>query len=139
MRISALDIGTKYIGIAITDEMGTIPQPLETYKRGSLKEDLKFFDDFVEKFKIKKMIIGYPLHMDGNESKMSLFVKKFFNKLKHRWSDIEVLLWDERLTTEQSELILSTSKKKIREKKTLKDKIAASFILRSYLENNAIN
>ena len=134
MRILALDIGKKYIGIAITDETGVLPQPFDTYKRGTLKEDLKFFDDFINKFNVKKIVIGYPVHMDGKESEMSLFVKKFFYKLRHRWADTEVLLWDERLTTEQAEEILHSTKKKIREKKTLKDKIAASFILRSYLE-----
>ena len=134
MRILALDIGKKYIGIAITDETGILPQPYDTYKRGTLKEDLRFFDDFINKFNVKKIVIGYPVHMDGKESEMSLFVKKFFYKLRHRWAETEVLLWDERLTTEQAEEVLSNSKKKIREKKTLKDKIAASFILRSYLE-----
>ncbi len=134
MRILALDIGKKYIGIAITDETGVLPQPFDTYKRGTLKEDLNFFDDFINKFNIKKIVIGYPVHMDGKESEMSLFVKKFFYKLRHRWAETEVLLWDERLTTEQAEEVLSNSKKKIREKKTLKDKIAASFILKSYLE-----
>lgn len=135
MRILALDIGKKYIGIALTDETGILPQPFDTYTRGTLKEDLKFFDDFIKKYDVQKIVIGYPVHMDGKESEMSLFVKKFFYKLRHRWKDIEVLLWDERLTTEQAEEILSNSKKKIKEKKTLKDKIAASFILRSYLEH----
>ena len=133
MRIAALDVGTKYIGIALTDEMGIIPQPFKTYRRNRLKDDLNFFDDFVLKYNIKKLIIGYPLHMDGQESQMSMFIKKFFYKLRHRWPQTKVILWDERLTTEEAEKIIAINKKKIRENKILKDKIAASLILKNYL------
>ena len=135
MRILGLDIGSKYIGIAITDETGTISQPLGSYNRKGLKGDLAFFDNFVKKHNIKKVIVGYPLNMDDSENEMSRFVKKFYFKIRDRWN-IPVILWDERLTTEQAEAVLRESNKlKHIKRKELKDKISAALILQSFLES----
>ncbi len=133
MRVLGLDIGTKYIGMAITDETGSIAQPFASYTRQGLKKDLLFFDNFVKKHNIKKIIVGYPLNMDDTENEMSIFVKNFYNKIKKRWQ-IPVILWDERLTTEQAENALRESNKvKFIKRKELKDKVAASLILASYI------
>jgi len=134
MRILGLDIGKKYIGIAITDETGTISQPLASFTRKGLKQDLIIFDKFIKKHNIKKIIVGYPLNMDDTENEMSRFIKKFYHKIRDRW-DIPVILWDERLTTEEAESVLRESNKiKHIKQKTLKDKISAALILKSYLQ-----
>jgi putative Holliday junction resolvase len=138
MRMASLDVGKKYIGIAITDETGAIATPFQTYKRQTLKLDLQFFDYFIKKYKIKKLIIGYPLNFDDTENEMSRFVKKFYHKLKDRWG-IPVILFDERYTTDEAENIIKQfNKKKLISKKELKDKIAAAVILKSYIETNRI-
>jgi len=134
MKILALDVGTKTIGMAVSDPMEMIATPVGCYKRKSLKKDLEFFDEYIKKNKIEKVIVGYPLYLDGKESKMTKFVRKFYYKIKDRWG-IPVELWDERLTTEEAIEILKERNikdyKKIKEKK---DEISAALILRSYLE-----
>jgi len=136
MRIVALDVGTKYIGIAITDETQTIAQPYLTYRRKGLKKDLEFFGEFLEKHNVEKIVIGYPLFLDGTESKMSLYVKKFYNKMKQKF-DLEIILWDERLSTEETEEILNQFNRNLKKRKTLKDKIAAALILKDFLKNQS--
>ena len=139
MKILALDVGTKTIGLAISDKLGIVATPFGCYKRQTLKKDLEFFDEFIKKNKIDMVIVGFPVYLDGKESKMSKFVKKFYYKIKDRWG-IKVELWDERLTTEEAIEILKEKNindyKKIKAKK---DEISAAIILRSYLEAKSNN
>ena len=139
MKILAMDVGTKTIGLAISDKLGVVATPFGCYKRQTLKKDLEFFDEFIEKNKIDMVIVGFPVYLDGKESKMSKFVKKFYYKIKDRWG-IKVELWDERLTTEEAIEILKEKNindyKKIKAKK---DEISAAIILRSYLEAKSNN
>jgi len=134
MKILALDVGTKTIGMAVSDKLGILATPAGCYKRKTLKKDLEYFDEYIKKNNIEKVIVGYPVYLDGKESKMTKYVKKFYYKIKDRWG-IEVELWDERLTTEEAIEILKENNikdyKKIKEKK---DEISAALILRSYLE-----
>ncbi len=136
MKILGLDVGTKYIGIAVSDSTNQLAIPYEVYKRDGLKKDLIYFDNLVKKLNIEKVVVGYPLYLDGSESEMSRFVKKFYYKIRHRWENIKVVLWDETLTTEEAEEIIYEMKKKSKRKEKLKDKIAAALILKSYLENS---
>ena len=134
MKILALDVGTKTIGMAVSDKFGILATPAGCYKRKTLRKDLEYFDEYIKKNNIEKVIVGYPVYLDGKESKMTKYVKKFYYKIKDRWG-IEVELWDERLTTEEAIEILKQNNikdyKKIKEKK---DEISAALILRSYLE-----
>ena len=134
MKILALDVGTKTIGMAISDKLEILASPAGCYKRQTLKKDLEFLDEYIKKNKIEKVVVGYPVFLDGKESKMTKFVRKFYYKIKDRWG-IKVELWDERLTTEEAIEILKEQNikdyKKIKEKK---DEISAALILRSYLE-----
>lgn len=139
MRILALDVGTKYIGIAISDETNQIASPYTVYKRNTLKKDLEYFDILVKKLNIGKIVVGYPVYLDGRESNMSMYIKKFFYKIRQRWHGINVILWDETLTTEEAEEIIYEIKKKSRRKDKAKDKIAAALILKSYLEHMGSN
>lgn len=136
MRILALDVGTKYIGIAISDERVVIAQPYGSYTRQTLKKDLLYFDQLVKSVDIDKILIGYPLYLDGSDSQMTLFVKKFYYKLRDRWEGIKVILWDESLTTEESEEIIFAIKNNRRNFKEQKDIISACLILKSYIDSN---
>ncbi len=134
MKILALDVGTKTIGMAVSDKMGILATPVGCYKRQTLKKDLEFFDEYVKKNKIEKIVVGYPVFLDGKESKMTKYVRKFYYKIKDRWG-IEVELWDERLTTEEAiEVLKERNIKDYRKIKEKKDEISAALILRSYLE-----
>ena len=134
MKILAMDVGTKTIGLAISDELGIVATPFGCYKRQTLKKDLEFFDEFVKKNNIDMVIVGFPVYLDGKESKMSKYVKKFYYKIKDRWG-IKVELWDERLTTEEAiEILRNKNIKDYKKIKAKKDEISAAIILRSYLE-----
>jgi putative Holliday junction resolvase len=135
MRIIGLDIGTKYIGIAISDETNQLAIPYDVYKRVGIKKDLIYFDSLIKKLNVEKIIVGYPVYLDGKESRMSEYVKKFFYKIRNRWDGVRVILWDETLTTEEAEDIIFELRKKNKKKDKLKDKIAAALILKTYLES----
>ncbi len=135
-----MDVGTKTIGMAVSDPMEIIATPLGCYKRKGLKKDLEFLDNLIKEKKIEKVIVGYPVYLDGKESKMTKFVRKFYYKIKDRWG-IEVILWDERLTTEEAiEILKEKNIKDYREIKKRKDEISAAIILKNYLDakNNYI-
>ena len=134
MKILALDIGTKTIGMAVSDKMNILATPVGCYKRQTLKKDLEFFDEYIKKNQIEKIVVGYPIFLDGKESKMTKYVRKFYYKIKERWG-IEVELWDERLTTEEAiEVLREMNIKNYKKIKEKKDEISAALILRSYLE-----
>ncbi len=134
MKILALDVGTKTIGMALSDSLGVLASPAGCYKRQTLKKDLEFFDEYIKKNKIDKVIVGYPVFLDGKESRMTKFVRKFYYKIKDRWG-IDVELWDERLTTEEAiEILKQQNIKDYKKIKQKKDEISAALILRSYLE-----
>ena len=81
-RILGLDIGDRYIGIAVSDPLGMTAQPYRTYKRGTRDDDISFFSDVIEQFNIKKIVCGLPLNSDGSESSQSRKIQNFVNFLK---------------------------------------------------------
>jgi len=135
LRLLALDIGEKTIGVAVTDSLGMIPRPLKTLKRQGIKVDLTEIEQLVEEFCIGKIIVGYPLHVSGEKSDAVRRVEKLAGKLKRRLN-IPIAGVDERYTTLEAKELLSQEWFSDRSQKrgTDKDSLAAVIILRRYLE-----
>ena len=130
MRILAVDYGEARIGLAITDPTCKISQPLAVIPA---KRALAEIAKIVAEKKVERIVVGLPLNMDGTEGRMAKKAKEFAERLKEA-VPAEVVLWDERLTTFEAEtLMLQHSVKAARRKKKI-DAIAASLILKSYLE-----
>ena len=133
-RAMALDYGLKRIGIAMTDIMQIMASPFDTIESVSLKKNAGKIIEIAKNNDVSTIVVGLPINMDGTECEMAVTVRKFIEEIK-LISDIEIVTIDERLTTAQAERMLIDEGDISREKrKGLKDKLAASFILQTYLD-----
>ena len=130
MRILGLDIGSKRIGIAISDELGITAQPLETIKAGDLRKVV----DLIKEYKVEELVVGLPLNMNGSEGPKAREVISLAGSLKEKIS-VPLKMWDERLTTMavEKELIRADVSRQRRRRSI--DKLAAQLILQSYLDS----
>jgi len=134
MRILGIDYGDKNIGLAISDQLHITAQNLELYRSRNKTENLKYFRDLIERLKVEKIVVGLPLNMDGSCGPSAEKAKKFAAWLENNLK-LPVILWDERLTSQQAFRILREQNASIAQKKLVKDQVSANIILASYLES----
>jgi len=137
MRILGLDYGTKTVGVAVSDPLGITAQGVETIHRKSenkLRQTLARIKSLVEEYDAEKIVLGLPKHMNNDIGERALKTLEFKEKLKDR-TGLEIIMWDERLTTVEAERILIESNVKRQDRKQYIDKIAAVFILQGYLDS----
>jgi len=131
-RIMSIDYGAVRVGIAISDPMQIIARPYQVIiNNDALLDDIT---SIIKKEKIGKIILGLPLNLDGKDTQKTKEVRNFAEKLKKNIS-IPVILWDERYTTVEANEALQEMGYNFRDSKDVIDKVAASLILRNYLEN----
>ncbi|MFR0368008.1 Holliday junction resolvase RuvX [Candidatus Phytoplasma palmae] len=129
-----LDLGEKTLGIAIS-RFGILSTNLKTiiFNKNQYHELIPFLKEIIEKFNVKKIVLGYPKHMNndiGVKANISLDFKKRINK---NFPYLDVILWDERLSTKNALEILKNMNCKKKNVNKLKDEIAAMVILQSFL------
>ncbi len=133
-RILGLDVGSKTIGVSISDETGTIAFPGKTILRHEgKKRDMASIRQLISDNSIKEIVIGYPIMMDGTVGIQAEYVNAFIHLLRNSVR-IPIRLQDERLTTTQADRILFADGQGRAERKQHVDSIAASLILQSYLD-----
>ncbi len=132
-RILALDHGTKRIGVALSDEMGWIAQPLETYARRSLEADVAHIRRLVDQHEVAEVVMGLPLRLSGRVGPEAEQVQQFIETLE-RALPVPVVAWDERLTTKAAEQFLIEGNVSRKKRKGAVDRVAAALLLQSYLE-----
>ena len=130
MRYLGIDFGLKRIGLAISDENNKIAFGLATLENKGLINLRLSIEELVKRYKITKVVIGFPNNMDGTPGHLSKELFKVVETLK-TIPGIEIVTWDERLTSVEGERIAKELGK--RDKKLI-DKIAATLILQSYLD-----
>ncbi|HHX18116.1 MAG TPA: Holliday junction resolvase RuvX [Clostridium sp.] len=136
MRIMGIDYGDSRIGIAISDALMYTAQGIETIKwNQSIREPLKRISQLVEEYKVKKIVVGFPKNMNGTVGPRGEKSIEFAELLKKTIDDIEVILWDERLTTVAANRTMREMGVKKNNKKKLVDQIAAVYILQGYLDS----
>jgi len=133
VRILGLDIGEKRIGVAISDELCFAAHGIGVIERKNNGEDINKIREIVTKYKVTKIVIGLPKNMNGSLGPSGAEVKKYAEKLQSILR-IEVDYWDERLTTVAAEKTLINADLSRRKRKAVIDKLAAVFILQSYLD-----
>lgn len=131
MRIMALDPGRARIGVAVSDPSGTIASPLSFVNNNERlpKELEKLFKDYEPSL----VLVGNPINMDGTKNAGNTLAEEVKKIVESVPGAPEVLLWDERMTTAESEELLISAGVSRKKRKLLNDKIAASLILRDYL------
>ncbi len=130
----AIDYGTKRTGIAVTDPLQIIAQGLTTIPTA---EVFDYLTEYFQTEEVEKIVVGEPLHIDGNPTKITHLVKGFANKLRKLFPAIEVVMHDERFSSVDAKTIIlqSGAKQKKRRDKALVDTVSAALILEDYLKS----
>ena len=137
LKIMGLDYGSVTVGVAISDSMLLTAQPVEVIKRKSenkLRQTLARIQVLAEENDVGRIVLGYPKNMNNSEGERVERTKEFMEKLKAR-TGLEVVLWDERLSTVSAMDVLKEGGVRSEHRKTYVDKIAASLILQGYLDS----
>lgn len=128
-----LDVGDRTIGVAISDPLLFTAQGLKTIKRESNKKDMEEIEGIIREYNITKIIVGFPKNMNNTVGPQGEKVLNFVDKLKKKFN-IEIILEDERLTTMAAERTLIEGDISRKNRKKVIDKVAATYILQTYLD-----
>lgn len=137
MRIMGLDYGSKTVGVSISDALLLTAQGIETIERkeeNKLRKTLARIEALIKEYEVEKIVLGLPLNMNDTIGERAEKTLEFKAMLERR-TGLEVVLWDERLTTVEAEQILIESNVRREDRKKYIDKIAAGFILQGYLDS----
>lgn len=133
-RYLALDVGSKRIGVAVSDELGLTAQPVMTLeRRRNTREDLRSLARLARRFGVVGIVVGNPLHISGEQSPRSTRTQAFAAQLGEL-SGLPITLWDERLTTHEAHQILYEAGRPRQEHQRVVDQVAATLILQSFLD-----
>ncbi len=131
-KFIGIDFGLKRIGVAITDELNIIASPYDTVETNNIYIFLK---ELLGNENIKKLIIGNPINLDNSLNPISKEISDFTKSFSSLYSDVEIIHIDERFTSKMAKraILASGVNKKRRQDKKLVDKISATIILQTYL------
>lgn len=133
-RILAIDLGTKRTGLAVTDVLKIVANPLETIETSKL---IPYLEAYFNKEEVEAIVVGYPKSLDGSDTQMTQYAINLKGRLANKYPDKKVVLVDERFTSKMAmrAMIEMGSKKKDRKEKAGNlDKISATIILQTYLD-----
>ena len=132
-RILGLDVGSKRIGIAVSDPLGITAQGLETLQRQNKRLDFERLEQVIRQYSVEEIVVGYPLRMSGAEGVQAEKMQRFAQDLRQRFG-LPVHLWDERLTSAEANRVLRETEMSIHRRSQVVDRMAAVLILQSWME-----
>jgi putative Holliday junction resolvase len=135
-RLLGLDVGSKTIGLALSDVSRSIATPLETLRRGKFGDDAKWLLKLVATHDVGALVVGLPINMDGSEGPRCQSIRQFAQNLL-ALADIDICFWDERLSTVAAERAMLEADMSRRKRAENVDKVAAAYILQGLLDNLA--
>jgi putative Holliday junction resolvase len=133
MRILALDLGKRRIGVALSDPLGITAQGLPTLERTNIRQDMARLMELLVSNEVSLVVVGNPVHMSGEEGRGSRGAREFAERLE-RESGVPVKLWDERLTTVEAGRVLRESGISVEKRARAVDRLSAVLLLSSYLD-----
>ncbi len=133
-RILALDLGTKRIGLAVSDELGITAQGLETLVRRNKRTDLAALGLLIREKGVGLILLGNPLHMNGDAGRQAQWAGEFAEELR-AFTGIEVRLWDERLTSREAARVLRGSGIAVDKRAAAVDRLSAVILLQSFMDS----
>ena len=136
-RVLGLDVGSRTIGIAISDPLGITAQGLETIRRKNKRYDFEQLANLVRNYSVSEIVVGYPLRLSGAEGIQSEKMQAFAEELRKKFG-LPVHLWDERLTSSQANRILREAELSIKKRGQAVDRLAAVLILQNWMEARTI-
>ena len=133
-RILALDLGSRRIGLALSDELGLTAQGLPTLHRTTKQHDFDSLGAVITEHGVARIVVGHPVNMNGSEGPRARQAALFARTLANR-CELPVALWDERLTTRQAQRVLRESGIGLEKRTKAVDRMAAVLILQSYMDS----
>ncbi|MGQ9689259.1 MAG: Holliday junction resolvase RuvX [Desulfobaccales bacterium] len=133
-RILALDVGSKRIGVAVSDPLGITAQGLEVLQRRDWEQDLQRLLKIAGTYDIKTILVGLPRHMDGRLGEQAVEILALARALAAAL-EAEVATWDERLSTMEAERLLLAADMSRARRRRVVDQVAATLILQAYLDS----
>lgn len=136
MRILGLDVGSKTVGVALSDELGWTAQGLKTLKINEEKNEFGFEEigQIIKEYQVSEIVVGLPKNMNGTIGPRGEASKHYAAEVERRFS-VPSVLWDERLTTIAAERVLLEADISRKKRKQVIDKMAAVMILQGYLDS----
>ncbi|WP_066063952.1 Holliday junction resolvase RuvX [Neobacillus soli] len=136
MRVMGLDVGSKTVGVAVSDELGWTAQGLKTLKINEEKSEFGFEEigQLIEEYQVDTVVIGLPKNMNGTIGPRAEASQQFANEIESKFA-VPTVLWDERLTTMAAERVLLEADMSRKKRKKVIDKMAAVMILQGYLDS----
>ncbi|KAB2457515.1 Holliday junction resolvase RuvX [Bacillus sp. CH126_4D] len=136
MRILGLDVGTKTVGVAMSDEMGWTAQGLETIRINEERGHFGFdrISELVKQYNVDKIVVGLPKNMNGTIGPRGEACQQFAENLREL-VQLDVVMWDERLSTMAAERLLISADVSRKKRKQVIDKMAAVVILQGFLDS----
>ncbi|MCC5849479.1 MAG: Holliday junction resolvase RuvX [Verrucomicrobia bacterium] len=133
-RVMGVDYGERRIGVALSDSLRTVGTPLETITIENPKQAMRRLRELIAEHQVQTLVVGHPLHMDGGRGDLALAAEAFVEKIKRQLPQLEVHLWDERLSSVEAERTLRHGAAKADRRKAMRDQLAAQLILQSWLD-----
>lgn len=133
-RVLGLDVGSRRIGIAVSDPLGITAQGLETLQRKNKRHDFERLHQIIREYDVKEIVVGLPLRMSGAEGTQAGKMQEFAEELRKRFT-LPVHLWDERLTSAEANRLLRETELSIEKRSKAVDRMAAVLILQGWMEN----
>lgn len=125
-------MGKKRIGLAVSDDLGITALGVPTLQRTRIRDDLRNLKQIIEERQVRRLLVGRPLHMSGDESRQSEYTKEFAARLSD-YVKLPVLYWDERLTSAEAERLMREAGASLTQRKRAVDQMSAVLLLDSYL------
>ncbi|MBI4460100.1 MAG: Holliday junction resolvase RuvX [Acidobacteria bacterium] len=133
-RVLAIDLGSRRMGLAVSDPMRLIAQGLPTYQRQNKRQDLGRLRALVREYEVSLVVIGNPVNMNGSEGPQSAKAREFASELQ-QYLDVAVQMWDERLTSVEANRVLDESGVDRNKRAEVVDRIAAVLLLENFLDS----
>ena len=134
MRSMSLDLGSRTIGVAVSDLTGLIANGVETIRRTSPERDFTRIGELIAEWEVGEIVLGYPKNMNGTIGERAKLSEVFAEELRSRFAGVAVVLWDERLSTVAAERVLIDADLQRKKRRKVIDMMAAVVILQNYLD-----
>ncbi|MBO8177576.1 Holliday junction resolvase RuvX [Aeribacillus pallidus] len=136
MRVLGLDVGSKTVGVALSDELGWTAQGLETIPINEEEQEFGFkrLAEIIDEYNVEKIVVGFPKNMNNTVGPRGEAAQHYAKLLEKKFG-LPVILWDERLSTMAAERVLLQADVSRKKRKKVIDKMAAVMILQGYLDS----
>ena len=134
-----MDLGSRTIGVAVSDLTGLIASGVETVRRTSPERDFARLGELIAQWEVEEIVLGYPRNMNGTIGERAKLTEAFAEELRSRFTGVPVVLWDERLSTVAAERVLIDADLQRKKRRKVIDMMAAVVILQNYLDSKSLH